>query len=73
MFIKISDVLHREFKVLLGEVAVPGITLVFTSLFYYVVLNNFMGLFPYIYTRTSHLSITLSISLPLWLSFIFYG
>ena len=35
--------------------------------------NNFLGLFPYIFTRTSHLTLTLTLALPLWLRFIIYG
>jgi F-type H+-transporting ATPase subunit a len=72
-FIKISTTLHREFKVLLGPNFKPGITLVFVALFYYVVFNNFLGLYPYIFTSTSHMTITLGLSLPLWVSFIIYG
>jgi F-type H+-transporting ATPase subunit a len=72
-FIKIGRVLHNEFKVLLGPSMKPGITLIFVRLFFYVVFNNFMGLFPYIFTSTSHLRFTLSLSLPLWVSFIIYG
>lgn len=69
----ISNTLHKEFKVLLGPSFKPGITLIFISLFYFVVWNNFLGLFPYIFTSTSHLTFTLSLSLPLWLGFIIYG
>jgi F-type H+-transporting ATPase subunit a len=65
LFNKIFLTLHREFRVLLGPSFKPGITLVFVALFLYVVFNNFLGLYPYIFTRTSHLRFTLRISLPL--------
>nr|YP_010585969.1 ATP synthase F0 subunit 6 [Abaria herringbona]UZZ43705.1 ATP synthase F0 subunit 6 [Abaria herringbona] len=45
----------------------------FISIFIFILLNNFMGLFPYIFTSTSHLSLNLTISLPLWLSLMLYG
>lgn len=73
LFIKISSTLHGEFKVLLGHNFKPGLTLIFISLFFYVVFNNFLGLFPYIFTRTSHITLTLAMSLPLWVRFIVYG
>nr|AID21709.1 ATP synthase F0 subunit 6 [Hellula undalis] len=66
--------LHMEFKTLLGNnVKSNGSTFIFISMFSFVLFNNFLGLFPYIFTSTSHLTLTLSISLPLWLSFMFYG
>nr|YP_009743983.1 ATP synthase F0 subunit 6 [Adhemarius dariensis]QIE12757.1 ATP synthase F0 subunit 6 [Adhemarius dariensis] len=69
----IMNKLHNEFKNLLKNNYFNGSTLIFISLFSFVLFNNFLGLFPYIFTSTSHLTLTLSISLPLWLSFMLYG
>lgn len=65
--------LYKEFKTLLGPNRKNGCTFIFISLFTLILLNNFLGLFPYIFTRTSHLTLTLTLALPLWLSFIIYG
>uniref|UniRef100_UPI003002CCC2 ATP synthase F0 subunit 6 n=1 Tax=Parotis suralis TaxID=1266113 RepID=UPI003002CCC2 len=68
----ILNKLHKEFKTLLGSKS-NGSTFIFVSMFTFILFNNFLGLFPYIFTSTSHLTLSLSISLPLWLSFMFYG
>nr|QXG19220.1 ATP synthase F0 subunit 6 [Drosophila ficusphila] len=65
--------LHKEFKTLLGPSGHNGSTFIFISLFSLILFNNFMGLFPYIFTSTSHLTLTLSLALPLWLCFMLYG
>lgn len=65
--------LHNEFKTLVGPGRTFRHTLIFISVFIFIVFNNFIGLFPYIFTATSHLSLTLTLSLPLWVSFILYG
>ena len=65
--------LHKEFKTLLGPSGHIGSTFIFISLFSLILFNNFIGLFPYIFTRTSHLTLTLTLALPLWLRFILYG
>lgn len=65
--------LHKEFKTLLGPTGHNGSSFIFISLFSLIVFNNFLGLFPYIFTSTSHLTLTLALALPLWLSFIIYG
>lgn len=70
---KIFITLHKEFKTVLGIHSYRGTTFIFISLFTFILFNNFLGLFPYIFTRTSHLTLTLSLALPLWLSFIFFG
>lgn len=64
--------LHIEFKVLINS-PYNGSTLIFIALFSVILFNNFLGLFPYIFTRTSHIVLTFSFALPLWLAFILYG
>nr|YP_010688293.1 ATP synthase F0 subunit 6 [Layahima zonata]WBR65682.1 ATP synthase F0 subunit 6 [Layahima zonata] len=67
------NTLHKEFKTLIGSPSSYGSTFIFVSLFSFIMFNNFMGLFPYIFTSTSHLTLTLALALPLWLSFLLYG
>nr|YP_009938280.1 ATP synthase F0 subunit 6 [Lethe baucis]QNU07699.1 ATP synthase F0 subunit 6 [Lethe baucis] len=69
----ISSKLHNEFKTLMGINSFNGSTFIFISLFFFVLFNNFLGLFPYIFTSTSHLNLSLTLSLTLWLSFMIYG
>ena len=61
--------LHKEFKILTKN----NNTLIFISLFIFILINNLIGLIPYIFTASSHLVFTLSLALPLWLRFILYG
>nr|APX40269.1 ATP synthase F0 subunit 6 [Phyllotreta parallela] len=73
LWMKIILTLHKEFKILMGENKTQGGSLIFISLFSLILVSNFFGLFPYIFTSTSHMALTLSLSLPLWLSFMLYG
>nr|ADK97558.1 ATP synthase F0 subunit 6 [Epiperipatus biolleyi] len=65
--------LEKEFKVLLGISNINGMILIFISLFLMIMFNNSLGLFPYMFTSTSHLMITLSLAFPLWFSFMIFG
>jgi len=65
--------LYQEFKTLLGPSRKNRSSFIFISLFSLILFNNFLGLFPYIFTSTSHLTLTLTLALPLWLSFIIHG
>nr|YP_009142407.1 ATP synthase F0 subunit 6 [Trilophidia annulata]AKH04354.1 ATP synthase F0 subunit 6 [Trilophidia annulata]QOL00781.1 ATP synthase F0 subunit 6 [Trilophidia annulata] len=65
--------LHNEFKTLLGNQSFNGSTFIFISIFIMMMFNNFMGLFPYIFTSTSHMVLTFSIAMPMWMSFMLFG
>nr|YP_010586034.1 ATP synthase F0 subunit 6 [Apatidelia acuminata]UZZ43770.1 ATP synthase F0 subunit 6 [Apatidelia acuminata] len=69
----IYKTLHKEFKTLLGMNYHNGSTFMFVMLFMFVLINNFFGLYPYIFTATSHMTMNLSLALPLWLSFMIFG
>nr|YP_011010476.1 ATP synthase F0 subunit 6 [Halobates flaviventris]WPW47104.1 ATP synthase F0 subunit 6 [Halobates flaviventris] len=67
----IYKTLHQEFKTLLSKS--EGLTLMMTSLFMFILVNNMMGLLPYIFTSSSHLIFSLALSLPLWISIMLFG
>uniref|UniRef100_UPI0030035A96 ATP synthase F0 subunit 6 n=1 Tax=Theopompa ophthalmica TaxID=2908871 RepID=UPI0030035A96 len=70
----IINKLHHEFKLLISKKTInKGSSFIFISLFSLILFNNFMGLFPYIFTSSSHLTMTLTLALPLWVSFMMYG
>nr|QNG56214.1 ATP synthase F0 subunit 6 [Pediacus sp. MJ-2020] len=73
LWINLILMLHNEFKILINKNNIKGSTLIFISLFSLILFNNFLGLFPYIFTSTSHMILTLTLALPLWLSFMLYG
>nr|ANT45798.1 ATP synthase F0 subunit 6 [Adelphocoris lineolatus] len=72
MFNMLNNNLYKEFKMLLG-INSFGMTIMIISLFMYILLNNMMGLLPYIFTSSSHLVFTLTLALPMWMSLMIYG
>nr|YP_010614349.1 ATP synthase F0 subunit 6 [Dalbulus maidis]WAS32283.1 ATP synthase F0 subunit 6 [Dalbulus maidis] len=48
-------------------------TIIFISVLMYVLYNNIMGLMPYVFTSSAHISFSLSISLTLWISLMMFG
>nr|YP_009503140.1 ATP synthase F0 subunit 6 [Gelasimus borealis]AXA13742.1 ATP synthase F0 subunit 6 [Gelasimus borealis] len=69
---KINLTLHKEFKALLLP-SHTGSTVLFVSIFSLIVFNNFLGLLPYVFTSSSHMAMTLSLSLPLWFTLMLFG
>lgn len=69
---KLLNLLFNEFKIIVKKKN-NNFNLLFISLFIFILINNFLGLFPYIFTRTRHLAINLTLAFPLWLRIIIYG
>nr|WOR81152.1 ATP synthase F0 subunit 6 [Micraspides sp.] len=64
--------LHKEFKLLMGSFSM-GVSFLFINIFLFIMFNNLLGLVPYIFTSSSHMSMTLSLALPFWVSFMMFG
>lgn len=65
--------LTQEFSSSMGRVKTLGVTHFFVSAFILILFSNFLGLFPYIFTASRHLTITVRIALPVWLGYILFS
>nr|VFU78742.1 ATP synthase 6 [Proasellus aragonensis] len=72
MLTKMLDYLYKEVSILL-PLKIHHFMMFFISLFFLIMFNNSLGLFPQIFTASSHLVFTMSMALPLWLAYYFYG
>nr|AWN56350.1 ATP synthase F0 subunit 6 [Pheidole oxyops] len=63
--------IFNEFKILINYTF--SNLIIFISLLIMIFFNNFMGLFPYIFTISSHMSFCLSLSLSLWIGMMIYS
>ena len=66
-FSKIIFFLKKELLAIFGEINIQGTIFLYIRIFFFIIFSNFIGLFPYIFTSTSHISLTLTLALPLWL------
>nr|ANU04560.1 ATP synthase F0 subunit 6 [Hirondellea gigas] len=71
LFFLLKNYLYMEFKPLLKKS--PFILVSVLTFFLFILLNNVLGLLPYIFTASSHMVLSLSMALPYWLSLMLYG
>nr|QHQ98474.1 ATP synthase subunit 6 [Quadristernoseta cf. longigynium XFX-2019] len=72
IFKKILFYITMEIKNNISNKTMKNI-IMFFSLFWMILMMNLLSLYPYIFTTTSHLSTTLILALPMWLSLMLYG
>nr|AOY36371.1 ATP synthase subunit 6 [Chrysis mediata]AOY36377.1 ATP synthase subunit 6 [Chrysis mediata]AOY36383.1 ATP synthase subunit 6 [Chrysis mediata]AOY36389.1 ATP synthase subunit 6 [Chrysis mediata] len=70
---KILSFLENEISILIEKSRKKVSMILFLSVFIFILMNNFLGLFSYIFTSSSHLVMSLYMSMSLWLGLMLYG
>nr|YP_009488383.1 ATP synthase F0 subunit 6 [Trachypeplus jacobsoni]AWD31642.1 ATP synthase F0 subunit 6 [Trachypeplus jacobsoni] len=68
----IVNILSKELKTTLNNKS-KEVIIIMISMFMLILINNLMGLLPYIFTATSHMSTNMSLALPMWLSIMLFS
>uniref|UniRef100_A0AAU7YSN3 ATP synthase subunit a n=1 Tax=Pheidole spathifera TaxID=615503 RepID=A0AAU7YSN3_9HYME len=71
MWSSLLNYIFNEFKILINYSF--SNLIIFIALMIMIFFNNFLGLFPYIFTASSHMSFCLSLSLSLWLGMMIFS
>lgn len=61
---QVSFVLHKEMLDAIAKFKAPGVTHFLVSVVLFIALNNVLGLAPYVFTSTAHLSVTAALVVP---------
>lgn len=69
----IFNLLNKEFLSLLNKKVNIINFLILLTIFLFIFFNNFIGLFPYIFTSSTHIRFSFSLSFNIWLIFILFG
>ena len=73
LIIRIQKSIRFELSSIFSNLNIPGNNYLFLSIFIFILITNFIGLFPYIFTNSSHLVFTLRLALPLWIGRIIWS
>lgn len=73
---RIFKILFISVRVVLKEVSIPNyiaVNFVCVITFFYLIIRNIIGLFPFVFTSTAHPIITLGWGVVIWISFFIIG
>nr|CAC28058.1 ATP synthase A chain subunit 6 [Panaphis juglandis] len=70
---KIYVMMNNEILMLYKMKNIKSPSFLFISLFMFILMNNFLGLFPNIFSSSSHMIFSMTLALPFWLFFIIYS
>nr|AGI97877.1 ATP synthase F0 subunit 6 [Zelkovaphis persimilis] len=62
--------MNNEMLMLFKTKNIKSPSFIFIALFLFIFFNNFLSLFPYIFSTSSHMIFSLTLALPFWLFFI---
>lgn len=48
-------------------------SILFVRIFLFILINNIIGLLPYVFTSSAHLTFSLAVAITLWMSLILFG
>nr|AEV56623.1 ATP synthase F0 subunit 6 [Stenopirates sp. NKU01] len=72
MIMNLMNKMNMEFKTLMNKKNF-NLIILFITMFMIIMFNNLMGLLPYIFTSSSHLMFSLTLSMSLWISLMLFG
>nr|QQQ88676.1 ATP synthase F0 subunit 6 [Hyalella kochi] len=71
LFMLLKSYLFKEFSPIVKKTSF--VLLIMVSILLFILFNNMMGLFPYVFTSSAHLSFSLCFGLTSWVSLMVYG
>lgn len=63
-------ILNNEIKILYKSKIIKSPSFIFITLFIFIFINNFLRLFPYIFSSSRHIIFSITLAIPFWLFFI---
>nr|YP_009773268.1 ATP synthase F0 subunit 6 [Meitanaphis microgallis]QIZ12428.1 ATP synthase F0 subunit 6 [Meitanaphis microgallis] len=73
IFTIMLNMLNKEMMMLYKSKKIKSPSFMFICLFIFILLNNFISLFPYIFSSSSHMIFSMTMALPFWLFYIIFS